>query len=149
VKVVDGVTLVEKIMSKNFLFHGKPTAGSYLRAYNIDWDPHNPEHAIMASESGIYTSDDGGKTWKRFTNKDHEDANHYFPACVGTGKREANAFLQDNPQVFLPEGPCDPKTSAINSFRTAHFTADGSVLVSGTAGTFLANPFGKGCESSR
>ena len=30
-------------------------------------------------------------------------------------------------------------------FRSAHFNADGTVIVSGVAGTFLANPFSKAC----
>ncbi len=36
----------------------------------------------------------------------------------------------------LPEG----------EFHTAHFNADGTVIVSGLPGTFLANPFSKDCE---
>jgi hypothetical protein len=36
----------------------------------------------------------------------------------------------------LPEG----------EFRSAHFNSDGSVIVSGIAGTFLANPFGNACS---
>jgi hypothetical protein len=36
----------------------------------------------------------------------------------------------------LPEG----------EFRTAHFNRDGTVLVSGIAGTFLINPFSKDCS---
>jgi hypothetical protein len=31
-------------------------------------------------------------------------------------------------------------------FRSAHFNADGTVIVSGIAGTFLANPFSKACS---
>ncbi len=36
----------------------------------------------------------------------------------------------------LPEG----------EFRTAHFNSDGSVIISGIAGTFLANPFSNACS---
>jgi photosystem II stability/assembly factor-like uncharacterized protein len=31
-------------------------------------------------------------------------------------------------------------------FRSAHFNADGTVIVSGIAGTFLANPFSNACS---
>ncbi len=37
--------------------------------------------------------------------------------------------------IGLPEG----------EYRTAHFNADGTVIVSGIPGTFLANPFSNGC----
>ncbi len=32
-----------------------------------------------------------------------------------------------------------------DEFRSAHFNADGTILVSGTAGTFLVNPFSEAC----
>jgi hypothetical protein len=31
-------------------------------------------------------------------------------------------------------------------FRTAHFNSDGTILVSGIAGTFLVNPFSDACS---
>jgi hypothetical protein len=37
--------------------------------------------------------------------------------------------------IALPEG----------EYRTAHFNADGTVIISGIPGTFLANPFSSGC----
>jgi photosystem II stability/assembly factor-like uncharacterized protein len=59
---------------------------------------------VITAITGVYTSSDGGKTWKRLNG--------------------------------LPD----------EEFRSAHFNGDGTVIVSGIAGTFLANPFSKACS---
>ena len=38
--------------------------------------------------------------------------------------------------MIFPEG----------EYRSAHFSSDGAILVSGMPGTFLVNPFSKACQ---
>lgn len=100
-----GADAVKRVTKARFLLHrAKDETGPNLRAYSIEVDPSNPEREIVTSITGVYSSKDGGKTWRR---------------------------LND-----LPEG----------EFRTAHFNPDGSVMISGIAGTFLANPFSNACS---
>jgi hypothetical protein len=99
-----GVT-VDRVTHARFLLHrdGDET-GPNIRAYSIEVDPRKPQREVITAISGVYSSSDGGKTWKRMNG--------------------------------LPD----------EEFRSAHFNADGTVLVSGIAGTFLANPFSKACS---
>jgi hypothetical protein len=96
---------VERVTQASFLLHrDEDEAGSNIRAFSVEVDPARPNHEIVTSLTGVYTSSDRGLHWKR---------------------------LND-----LPDG----------EFRSAHFNAeDGTVIVSGIAGTFLANPFSARC----
>jgi len=98
---------VNRVTHANFLLHrDKDQAGPNIRAYSIEVDPSQPNREIVTSLTGVYTSNDRGKSWKR---------------------------LND-----LPAG----------EFRSAHFNSeDGTVIVSGIAGTFLANPFSRTCSA--
>ncbi len=96
---------VERVTNASFLLHrAKDQAGPNIRTYGIEVDPQRPNREILTAITGVYTSDDSGKSWKR---------------------------LND-----LPEG----------EFHSAHFNSDGSIIVSGFAGTFLANPFSNTCS---
>jgi hypothetical protein len=100
-----GPGTVRRVTEANFLLHRTTDeAGSTIRAYSIEVDPSKPNREVVTSLTGVYTSDDSGKTWRRLN--------------------------------YLPE----------EEFRSAHFNSDGTVLVSGIAGTFLANPFSEACS---
>jgi hypothetical protein len=100
-----GGDVVKRVTHAKFLLHrAKDETGPNLRAYSIEVDPSNPNREVVTSITGVYSSKDGGKIWKRLSD--------------------------------LPEG----------EYRTAHFNPDGSVIVSGIAGTFLANPFSSACS---
>jgi hypothetical protein len=96
---------VARVTHAKFLLHRtKDEVGPNIRAYGIEVDPARPNREVLTAITGVYTSRDSGKTWKR---------------------------LND-----LPEG----------EFHSAHFNADGTVIVSGFVGTFLANPFSNACS---
>jgi hypothetical protein len=97
--------VVARVTHARFLLHrAKDEVGPNIRAYGIEVDPARPTRQILTAITGVYTSSDGGKNWKR---------------------------LND-----LPEG----------EFHSAHFNADGTVILSGFPGTFVANPFSKACS---
>ena len=99
-----GVT-VDRVTHARFLLHrDSDETGANIRAYSIEVDPLRPKREVITAITGVYTSRDGGKTWKRLNG--------------------------------LPD----------QEFRSAHFNADGTVIVSGIAGTFLASPFSKACS---
>jgi hypothetical protein len=99
-----GVT-VDRVTHARFLLHrDSDETGPSIRAYSIEVDPRKPQREVITALTGVYTSSDGGKTWKRLSG--------------------------------LPD----------EEFRSAHFNGDGTVIVSGIAGTFLANPFSKACS---
>ncbi len=99
-----GVT-VDRVTHARFLLHrDSDETGPNIRAYSIEVDPLKPKREVITAVTGVYTSSDGGKTWKRLSG--------------------------------LPD----------EEFRSAHFNGDGTVIVSGIAGTFLANPFSKACS---
>jgi hypothetical protein len=102
-----GADAVERVIHAKFLLHrDEDEAGPNIRAFSIEVDPAKPNREVVTSLTGVYTSSDRGKSWKR---------------------------LND-----LPDG----------EFRSAHFNSeDGTVIVSGIAGTFLANPFSKSCSA--
>jgi len=105
VYVPSGAAAVQRVTDAKFLLHrAKDEVGPNLRAYSIDVDPLKPTREIVTSITGVYASNDSGRTWRR---------------------------LND-----LPEG----------EFRSAYFNADGTVILSGIAGTFLANPFSSACS---
>jgi hypothetical protein len=96
---------VQRVTDARFLLHrGKDEVGPNIRAYGIEVDKARPNREVVTSITGVYTSEDSGKTWKR---------------------------LND-----LPDG----------EYRSSHFNADGSVILSGIPGTFLANPFSDACS---
>lgn len=95
---------VKRVTNARFLLHrAKDEVGPNIRAYGIEVDPARPNREVLSAITGVYTSADSGKHWKR---------------------------LND-----LPEG----------EFHSAHFNPDGTVIVSGFTGTFLANPFSNAC----
>jgi hypothetical protein len=96
---------VERVTHARFLLHrAKDEVGPNIRAYGIEVDSARPNREVLTAITGVYTSKDSGKNWKR---------------------------LND-----LPEG----------EFHSAHFNSDGTVIVSGFVGTFLANPFSNACS---
>jgi hypothetical protein len=96
---------VERVTNARFLLHRtKDEVGPNIRAYGIEVDPARPNREVLTSITGVYTTKDSGKNWKR---------------------------LND-----LPDG----------EFHSAHFNADGTVIVSGFVGTFLTNPFSNTCS---
>jgi hypothetical protein len=96
---------VQRVTHASFLLHRtKDEVGPNIRAYGIEVDPARPNRQVLTAITGVYTTKDSGKHWKR---------------------------LND-----LPEG----------EFHSAHFDADGTVIVSGFAGTFLTNPFSNTCS---
>jgi hypothetical protein len=99
-----GPGMVRRVTTARFLLHrSTDETGSNLRAYSIDVDPLKPNREVVASLTGVYATDDRGRTWTRISG--------------------------------LPE----------EEFRSAHINSDGTVLVSGIAGTFLVNPFSDAC----
>ena len=100
-----GPGMVRRVTNATFLIHrDSDEAGPNVRAYSVDVDARRLNREIVTALTGVYVSDDSGKTWRR---------------------------LND-----LPDG----------EYRSAHFNADGTVLVSGMPGTFLVNPFSETCE---
>jgi hypothetical protein len=96
---------VQRVTHASFLLHrSKDQVGPNIRAYGIEVDPARPSREVLTAITGVYTTSDGGKNWKR---------------------------LND-----LPEG----------EFHSAHFNSDGTVIVSGFAGTFVTNPFSNTCS---
>jgi hypothetical protein len=96
---------VKRVTDARFLLHrAKDQVGPNIRAYGIEVDPARHNREVLTAITGVYTSKDGGKNWKR---------------------------LND-----LPEG----------EFHSAHFNSDGTIIVSGFVGTFLANPFSNACS---
>jgi hypothetical protein len=96
---------VARVTHARFLLHrAKDEVGPNIRAYGIEVDPAGHNRQVLTAITGVYTSSDGGKNWKR---------------------------LND-----LPEG----------EFHSAHFNADGTVILSGFPGTFVANPFSNACS---
>lgn len=98
---------VQRVTHANFLLHrDEDEAGSNIRAFGIEVDPLKPNREIVTSLTGVYASNDRGKSWRRLNQ--------------------------------LPDG----------EFRSAHFNSDdGTVIISGIEGTFLANPFSKTCSA--
>jgi hypothetical protein len=100
-----GPGTVRRVTNARFLLHRTTDeTGPNLRAYSIEVDPSKPNREVVTSLTGVYTSEDGGESWKRVND--------------------------------LPE----------EEFRSAHFNANGTILVSGIAGTFLINPFSGACS---
>jgi hypothetical protein len=96
---------VKRVTDARFLLHrGLDEVGPNVRAYGIEVDPKRPDHVVVTAITGVYTSDDSGKTWRR---------------------------LND-----VPDG----------EYRTSHFNPDGTIIVSGLPGTFVANPFSNACS---
>lgn len=96
---------VERVVNARFLLHrGKDQVGPNIRAYGIAVDPHRPNREVLATITGVYTSQDSGHSWKRLNE--------------------------------LPEG----------EFHSAYFNSNGTVIVSGFVGTFLADPFSPACS---
>ena len=100
-----GPGVVRRVTNARFLLHRHTDeAGPNIRAYSIEVDPSRSSREVVTALTGVYTSEDSGKSWRR---------------------------VRD-----LPE----------EEFRSAHFNSDGSVLVSGIAGTFLVDAFSDTCS---
>jgi hypothetical protein len=60
-----GVT-VDRVTHARFLLHrDSDETGANIRAYSIEVDPVKPKREVITAITGVYTSSDGGKTWKR------------------------------------------------------------------------------------
>ncbi len=95
---------VARVRQASFLLHpNKDQAGPNIRAYSVEVDPLRPNREVVTTITGVYTSADAGKSWRRLHG--------------------------------LPE----------TEFHTSHFNRDGSLILSGLDGTFLANPFASTC----
>jgi hypothetical protein len=58
---------VSRVTDAKFLLHRfSDESGPNLRAYSIDVDPSKHNREVVTSISGVYTSEDSGKTWRRF-----------------------------------------------------------------------------------
>lgn len=57
---------VERVTHASFLLHrAKDEVGPNIRAYGIEVDPANPNREVLTAITGVYTSSDRGKHWKR------------------------------------------------------------------------------------
>jgi hypothetical protein len=57
---------VQRVTHASFLLHrAKDEVGPNIRAYGIEVDPANPSRQVLTAITGVYTSSDGGKNWKR------------------------------------------------------------------------------------
>lgn len=61
-----GPGMVRRVTSAKFLLHrSSDEAGPNLRAYGIEVDALRPERKIVTSITGVYTSQDSGRSWRR------------------------------------------------------------------------------------
>ncbi len=57
---------VARVTDARFLLHrAKDEVGPNIRAYGIEVDPARPNRQVLTAITGVYTSDDSGKSWKR------------------------------------------------------------------------------------
>ncbi|HTF63624.1 MAG TPA: hypothetical protein VK638_13065 [Edaphobacter sp.] len=57
---------VERVTQARFLLHRtKDQVGPNIRAYGIEVDPARPNREVLTAITGVYTSKDSGKNWKR------------------------------------------------------------------------------------
>jgi hypothetical protein len=57
---------VERVTHARFLLHrAKDEVGPNIRAYGIEVDPAMRNRQVLTAITGVYTSSDGGKSWKR------------------------------------------------------------------------------------
>jgi hypothetical protein len=57
---------VKRLTDASFLLHrGEDEVGPNIRAYSIDVDPLRPDREIITAITGVYTSADGGESWRR------------------------------------------------------------------------------------
>jgi hypothetical protein len=94
---------VERVTHAKFLLHrDEDEAGSNIRAFGIEVDPARPNREVVTSLTGVYTSSDRGKTWKRLNElPDGEFRSAHFNSADGTvivsgieGTFRANPFSQ-------------------------------------------------------
>jgi hypothetical protein len=58
--------MVRRVTNAKFLLHRtSDEAGPNLRAYSIEVDALRPERKIVTSLTGVYTSEDSGRSWRR------------------------------------------------------------------------------------
>jgi hypothetical protein len=61
-----GPGMVKRVTNAKFLLHRtSDEAGPNLRAYSIEVDALRPERKIVTSITGVYTSQDSGRSWRR------------------------------------------------------------------------------------
>ena len=61
-----GPDAVQRVTDARFLIHrAKDETGPNVRAYSIEVDPSRKNREIITALTGVYTSSDSGKTWKR------------------------------------------------------------------------------------
>jgi hypothetical protein len=57
---------VQRVTHAKFLLHRtKDQVGPNIRAYGIEVDPARPNRQVLTAITGVYTTRDGGKHWKR------------------------------------------------------------------------------------
>jgi len=92
------------------------------RAYSVDINSKN--EMVMTSSKGVFASKDGGAHWVQL-GIDKDDATNSLPSTE-----------TDSSGRSVP-----------TEYRTAHINDDGSVIVSGTGGTYLLPTFTDKCSS--
>jgi hypothetical protein len=116
------------------------------RTYSVVANPKNPMQVVKTTAMGASFSRDGGKTWNTIPG---------LPECESTvtpGQmitKSSSAACADTWNVKTGKTPVHAKMDPElypSEFRTAQFNDDGTLLVSGTSGTFLANPFSTSCK---
>jgi hypothetical protein len=87
---------VKRVTDARFLLHRfSDEVGPDIRAYGIEVDPIKPNRQILTSITGAYTSDDGGKSWKRLNDlPDGEYRSSHFNS-------DGSAIVSGLPGTFL------------------------------------------------
>jgi hypothetical protein len=116
------------------------------RTYSVVANPKNPMQVVRTTAMGASFSTDGGKTWNPVPG---------LPECESTvtpGQmitKSSSAACADTWNVKTGKTPAHAKMDPElypSEFRTAQFNDDGTLLISGTSGTFLTNPFSTSCK---
>jgi hypothetical protein len=57
---------VQRVTQAKFLLHrAEDEVGPNIRAYGIEVDPSKPNREVVTAITGVYTSDDSGRSWRR------------------------------------------------------------------------------------
>ena len=113
---------VKRVTEASFLLHrAQDEVGPNIRAYGIEVDPSKPNREVVTAITGVYTSDDSGKSWRRINDLPEGEfrSAHFNP--------DGTVIVSGLPGTFL-----------VNPY--------GTVIVSGLPGTFLVNPFSTACS---
>jgi hypothetical protein len=110
-----GVT-VDRVTHARFLLHrDSDETGANIRAYSIEVDPRKPQREVITAITGVYTSSDGGKTWKRLNGLPDEEfrSAHLMRTeqLLFPGSRERSWLI---PFQRLAHFICEPATNSDN-----------------------------------